>query len=217
MSIRVFIVDDHTVVRQGLRLMLEAQPEIEVMGEAADGAEAVRTVLALQPDRMPDVILLDLIMPGMSGIDTIRALQTAGTTGRILVLTSSLEDHMITQALQAGAHGYLLKSSRAADMLYAIQQVAQGYTTLDPAVAQVVQQQLRGKDPLDSLTAREREVFNLLAYGQTSAQIAEKLVVSEATIRTHITSVLDKLHLRDRTQVMVYALKRGIVRPEDLP
>jgi NarL family two-component system response regulator LiaR len=213
MTIRILIVDDHTIVRQGLRLLLEAQPGIEVSGEAADGTEALRLAAALQPD----VILLDLIMPGMSGIDVIRELQAQQSESRVLVLTSSLEDHIIRQALQAGAHGYLLKTSRAADMLQAIQQVAQGYSALDPAAAQVVSQHLRGKDPLESLTGREREVFDLLAHGLSNPQIAERLVVSEATVRTHVTSVLDKLRLRDRTQVMVFALKRGIIRPQDLP
>lgn len=213
MTIRILIVDDHTIVRQGLRLLLEAQPGLEVSGEAADGTEALRLAAALQPD----VILLDLIMPGMSGIDVIRELQAQQSESRVLVLTSSLEDHIIRQALQAGAHGYLLKTSRAGDMLQAIQQVAQGYSALDPAAAQVVSQHLRGKDPLESLTGREREVFDLLAHGLSNPQIAERLVVSEATVRTHVTSVLDKLRLRDRTQVMVFALKRGIIRPQDLP
>jgi NarL family two-component system response regulator LiaR len=213
MTIKVLIVDDHTVVRQGLRLLMEAQADIEVVGEAAGGTEAL---LAVQESK-PDVILLDLIMPGMSGLDVLRELQKQSTTSRVLVLTSSLDDHMVRQAIQAGAHGYLLKTSRSNDMLDAIRQTAQGISSLDPAVTRVLQQHLTGNDPLDLLTPREREVFDLLAHGMNNPQIAEKLVVSEATVRTHVTSVLDKLRLRDRTQVMVFALKRGLVTPQDLP
>ncbi|GAB4515007.1 MAG: response regulator transcription factor [Anaerolineae bacterium] len=213
MTIRVLIVDDHTVVRQGLRLLMEAQADIEVVGEAASGEEA----LIAAKESKPDVILLDLIMSGMSGLDVLRELQKQATASRTLVLTSSLDDHIVRQALQAGAHGYLLKTSRSNDMLDAIRQTAQGISTLDSAVTRVLQQHLTGKDPLDTLTPREREVFDLLAYGMNNPQIAEKLVVSEATVRTHVTSVLDKLRLRDRTQVMVFALKRGLVTPQDLP
>lgn len=213
MTISVLIVDDHTVVRQGLRLLMEAQADIEVVGEAAGGKEAL---LAAQETK-PDVILLDLIMPGMSGLDVLRELQKQATASRVLVLTSSLDDYIVRQALQAGAHGYLLKTSRSNDMLDAIRQTAQGISSLDPAVTRVLQQHLTGNDPLDLLTPREREVFDLLAHGMSNPQIAEKLVVSEATVRTHVTSVLDKLRLRDRTQVMVFALKRGLVTPQDLP
>ncbi len=209
----VLIVDDHTVVRQGLRLLLEAQPDLSVVGEAADGAEA----LTLTASLTPDVVLLDLIMPGMSGLDVLRQLRAVGSASRVLVLTSSLEDHIVSQALQAGAHGYLLKTSRSTDMLEAIRQIGQGRNALDPAVTQILHHHLSGSDPLDRLTLREREVFDLLAHGLNNAQIAEKFVLSEATIRTHVTSVLDKLRLRDRTQVMVFALKRGLVRPQDLP
>jgi NarL family two-component system response regulator LiaR len=213
MTIRVLIVDDHTVVRQGLRLLMEAQEDIEVVGEAAGGTEAV---IAAKESK-PDVILLDLIMPGMSGLDVLRELQKQSAAGRVLVLTSSLDDHIIRQAIQAGAQGYLLKTSRSSDMLDAIRQTAQGISSLDPVVTRVLQQHLTGNDPLDLLTPREREVFDLLAHGMSNPQIAEKLVVSEATVRTHVTSVLDKLRLRDRTQVMVFALKRGLVTPQDLP
>ena len=213
MTIKVLIVDDHTVVRQGLRLLMEAQADIEVVGEAAGGKEA----LLAAHEAKPDVILLDLIMPGMSGLDVLRELQKQVTASRVLVLTSSLDDHMVRQAIQAGAQGYLLKTSRSNDMLDAIRQTAQGISSLDPAVTRVLQQHLTGNDPLDLLTPREREVFDLLAHGMSNPQIAEKLVVSEATVRTHVTSVLDKLRLRDRTQVMVFALKRGLVTPQDLP
>lgn len=213
MSIKVLIVDDHAVVRQGLRLLLEAQPQIEVVGEAADGEMAVQLAQTLQPD----VILMDLMMPGMSGIDALRQLQAKQVSSRVLVLTSSLDDSLVRQALQAGAHGYILKASRASEMLRSIEQVAQGMNVLDPAATQMMMQQVRGSDPLTALTGREREVFDWLARGLNYVEIAEKLGVSEATVRTHAASVLDKLSLRDRTQVMVYALKRGLVRPDELP
>lgn len=212
MTIRVLIVDDHAVVRQGLRLLLESQPGIEVVGEAGDGTAAVQMTRMLSPD----VVLLDVIMPGMNGIDVMREFQASHLPARVLVLTSSLEDHLLKQALEAGAEGFLLKTSRAADMLQAIERVAQGISVLDPAAAQVVMQQARGHDPLNTLTEREREVFDVVARGYSNAEIAEQLHVTEATVRTHIAAILDKLNLRDRTQVMVYALKRGIVRPEEL-
>lgn len=212
-TIRVLIVDDHTVVRQGLRLLLEAQVGISVVGDAADGAEALRLMAHLAPD----VVLLDLIMPEMSGLDVLRQMRAAQLRCPVLVLTSALDDHMVMQALQAGAQGYVLKTSRATEMLAAIRQVAGGGSAFDPAVTHVLHQRLSQADPLDGLTPREREVFELLARGMNNAQIAAQLVVGEATVRTHVTSVLDKLHLRDRTQVMVFALKRGLIRPQDLP
>ncbi|MDX1993966.1 MAG: response regulator transcription factor [bacterium] len=213
MVYRILIVDDHAVVRQGLRLLLDAQPSIEVIGEAADAPMGIQMAQQLQPD----VILMDLLMPGMDGIEAIRRLQALKVNCRVLVLTSSLEDQLVKQALQAGAHGYILKASRAADLVQAIERVGEGLSVLDPAAAQVVMQQARQQDPLESLTARERDVFDMMARGYNNPEIADSLSVSEATVRTHIASVLDKLVLRDRTQVMVYALKRGLVRLEDLP
>jgi DNA-binding NarL/FixJ family response regulator len=192
-------------------LLLETQPELEVVGEAANGFEALRLAASLAPD----VMLLDLIMPNeMNGLDVLRRLDGAC---KVLALTSAIDDHMVTQALAAGADGYLLKASRAQDMLEAIRRVARGETALDPAVAHVLKQRFAQADPLAALTPREREVFGLLARGLSNADLAARLVVSEATVRTHVTSVLDKLSLRDRAQVMVFALKRGLVRPEDLP
>jgi NarL family two-component system response regulator LiaR len=213
MKIRVLIVDDHAVVRQGLRLLLDAQDNIEVVGEAADGETAIQMGRTLEPD----VILMDVLMPEMDGIETTRAILGHGVESRILMLTSSLEDQLVKEALRAGAHGYILKASRAAELVQAIERVAAGQSALDPAAAQVVMQQVRSDDPLDSLTTREREVFDQMARGQNNHDIAEILTISEATVRTHVGSVLDKLMLRDRTQVMIYALKRGLVRLEDLP
>lgn len=213
MNIRVLIVDDHAVVRQGLRLLLDAQEHIDVVGEAQDGDTAVQMARAMQPD----VILMDLLMPEMDGIETTKAILGHGVESRILMLTSSLEDQLVKESLRAGAHGYILKASRAAELVQAIERVAAGQSSLDPAAAQVVMQQVRSDDPIDSLTARERDVFDQMARGQNNHDIAETLTISEATVRTHVGSILDKLMLRDRTQVMIYALKRGLVRLEDLP
>ena len=210
---RVLLVDDHTVVRQGLRLLLESYPDMAVVGEAADGEAALRQARALQPD----VILLDLLMPGLDGIETLRRLQAQGLPGEVLVLTASLEDRLVKQALEAGARGYALKVSRPADLVEAVRRVAQGRETLDPAAAQALAQGLRGIDRLDTLTPREREVFDALARGLGNAQIAARLRVAEATVRTYVASVLDKLELPDRTHVTIYALKRGLIRVEDLP
>jgi NarL family two-component system response regulator LiaR len=211
--IRVLLVDDHAVVRQGLRLLLESSPDVEVVGEAEDGAAALRHAATLRPD----VILLDLLMPGMDGIETIRRLRADGLPGEVLVLTASLDDHLVKGALQAGARGYVLKVSRPAELVEAVRRVARGEEALDPAAARALVQQLRGRDPLAGLTPREREVFDALARGLNNPQIAAALHVSEATVRTHIAAVLDKLELPDRTQVTIYALKRGLIRVEDLP
>ena len=212
MTIQVLIVDDHAVVRQGLRSLLENQPDIVVAGEAADGATAV----AMTKELAPDVILMDLLMPGMSGMEAIRRIHESGSTARILVLSSSVEDHLVKQALQAGAHGYVLKAIRVADLVAAIKRVAQGMRALDSAATEVVMHHVQEQDPIDLLTAREREVFDALARGWNNSEIAERLSVSEATVRTHISNILDKLTLRDRTQVIIYALKRGLIRLEDL-
>jgi len=211
--IKVLIVDDHAVVRQGLRQLLHAQPDIEVIAEAEDGKQAILLAQSLHPT----VILMDLLMPVMDGILATKQIIEMNLGISILVLTSSLDDQLVKQALQAGAHGYLLKSSRVADVVDAIKRVASGQSALDPAVAQVLIHQTRAQDPLEALTTREREVFDLLAMGQSNDTIAEKLSIGEVTVRTHIASLLDKLQLRDRTQVVIYALKRGLIRVDDLP
>lgn len=213
MTISVLIVDDHAVVRQGLRVLLESQPQIEVVGEASDGALAVEMAQKLKPD----VILMDLLMPGVGGIEAIRRLQELKNPSKVLVLTSSLEDQLVKQALQAGAQGYVLKAIRSAELVHSIERIAQGASVLDPAATQVLMHQVTGHDPLEMLTTREREVFDGMARGWNNPEIATNLKVSEATVRTHIANVLDKLALRDRTQVTIYALKRGLIRVEDLP
>jgi DNA-binding NarL/FixJ family response regulator len=210
--ITTLIVDDHAIVRQGLRLLLGTQPTIEVVGEAKDAESALAMIAALKPQ----LVLLDLIMPGIGGIEGIRRIATSGQAPRILVLTSSVEDHLVKAALGAGAHGYILKASRPSDLLAAIERVMAGDSVLDSAASQSLIRVATRRDPLDDLTEREREVFDAMARGLTNTQIAERYVVSEGTVRTHIANVLNKLALRDRAQVTVYALKRGLVRLEDL-
>jgi DNA-binding NarL/FixJ family response regulator len=213
MSIRVAVVDDHAVVRQGLLLLMQTAADLEVVGEAVNGASALR----LARETRPDVLLLDLLMPDMDGVAVLRALRQEGLPCKVLLLTSSLEDQLLKAAIEAGADGYLLKATQMTDLLDAVRRVAAGDNAFDPLVVRKLVQQSRQRDPLEELTAREREVFDLLARGQNYPEIAEKLGVSEATVRTHSASLLAKLDLRDRTQVMVYALKRGLVRLEDLP
>jgi two-component system, NarL family, response regulator LiaR len=210
--VRLILVDDHAIVRQGLRMMLEAHPQVVIVAEAENADEA----LVQCASHMPDIVLLDLLMPGLDAIKTIPLLLQQNPILKILILSSSVEDQRIQQALKAGAHGYILKASRPVDLIYAIEQVQRGFTALDPALNHLLMRQLQTDDPLTLLTAREREVFNEMALGQTNAQIALRLGVSEGTVRTHVVNVLDKLDLRDRSQASIYALKRGLIRLDDL-
>ena len=213
MTIRIFIVDDHVVVRQGLKVLLAADPDLKVVGEADDGLAAIPLI----KDTRPDVVLMDLLMPNLSGVEVIRRVRRLNLGCKILVLTASLEDRLVTEALQAGAHGYILKVSRIDDLVTAIKRVKQGQSALDPAVAQTLVQQMQTTNPLDELTVREREVFEAMARNKNNKEIADLLHVEETTVRTHVANVLTKLGLRDRTQVIVYALKQGIIHVEDLP
>jgi len=212
-AISVLIVDDHAMVRQGLQALLSSRPEVQVVGEAADGVQA----LQLAQDLQPDVILLDLLMPEMDGVAVLQQVRQLGLRSRILILSSSLEDERVLAAVRAGADGYILKASRVGELVQAIVRVAQGQRVLDPAVTQVLVDYLHDADPVASLSAREREVFDQLARGRSNSEIAAALHIGEATIRTHVASVLEKLNLRDRTQIIIYALKRGLIRLENLP
>jgi NarL family two-component system response regulator LiaR len=209
----VLIVDDHAIVRQGLRLLLDAQPTIKVLGETGDAESAVELARTLQPD----LVLIDLIMPGVGGVEGVRRLLALNRGIRVLVLTSSMEDQLVKAALEAGAHGYILKASRSEDLLNAIDRVMKGQTFIDSSASGALLRGIHSRDPLNDLTDREREIFDFMARGQTNTEIAERLVISEGTVRTHVTKVLDKLDLRDRTQVTVYALKRGLIRLDELP
>jgi two-component system, NarL family, response regulator LiaR len=220
-TIRVLVVDDHAVVRQGLRTFLELQTDssalpIEVVGEAADGVEAVELASRFQPD----VVLLDLVMPVMDGIAATPKILECCPRSRIIILTSFGEEDKVFPAIRTGAHGYLLKDIKPADLVQAIRAAHLGRTQLHPDVAQKlmaaiaeagVQPTRRSYEPAtDALTEREREVLHLLADGLSNREIAGELVIGETTVKSHVSSILDKLHLEDRTQAAIYALRHGL-------
>lgn len=213
--IRLFQADDHALVREGLRALVMTEADIELIGEAADGEEAVRKVLQLRPD----VILLDLNMPRKSGLEAIAEIKAAMPEARILVVSSFGDDEHIFPAIEAGALGYLLKDASPTELLQAIRDVYAGQSSLHPSIAMRVLQKLKQprQRPLteDPLTAREVEILRLVAHGLTNQDIAEKLIVSERTVRTHVSNILSKLHLANRTQAALYALREGIASLDD--
>jgi NarL family two-component system response regulator LiaR len=214
--IRVLIVDDHAVVRTGLRALLDTEPDLEVAGDAANGLEAIEQVEGLQPD----VVLMDLEMPVMGGVDAIRHLTEQGAQCRILVLTSFATDDKVFPAIKAGALGYLLKEVGPDELTKAIRRVHRGESSLDPTVARRLLSELTGApkskaDPAEALSAREVEVLQLVAKGWSNKQIAAELVISEATVRTHVSNILGKLHLASRTQAALYALREGYASLDD--
>jgi DNA-binding NarL/FixJ family response regulator len=208
MSVRVVIVDDHPVVREGLAMLLAEEADIEVVGQAADGHEAI----ALATDLKPDVIVMDLMMPTMDGVTATRGLRAAGVPSRVLVLTSFAEDARIRDALQAGAVGYLLKDVRQPELLRAIRDAAAGALTLHPDVQRRLMEQMIAPAPSAAfdLTAREQEVLGLLAHGRSNKQIAAQLHLSEGTVKWYISAILGKLGVQDRTQAALYAVKHGL-------
>jgi len=213
--IRVLIADDHPVVRKGLHALLATESDIEVVGEAADGREVIAKAGQLQPD----VILMDLVMPEVDGIEAIRRITPRQPETRILVLTSFAADDKIFPAIKAGALGYLLKDSSPEDLVQAIRQVHRGESSLHPAIARKLLQELsrpaeRPPTP-EPLTEREVEVLQEVARGRSNQEIADRLVISEATVRTHVSNILSKLHLASRTQAALYALRRGLVSLEE--
>ena len=213
--IRVVVADDQGMVRAGFRSLLESESGVEVVGEAGDGEAAVAAVRRLRPD----VVLMDIRMPVLDGITATRRLVESGTATRILVLTTFDLDEYVFQALRAGASGFLLKDARAEDLVAAIRTVAAGETLLAPSVTRrVVDAFVRQPTPspklveaLGDLTPREREVLELLARGNSNADIARALVVSDATAKTHVSNVLGKLGLRDRVQAVIFAYESGLV------
>lgn len=213
--ITVMIVDDHEMVRQGAAGYLEAQPDIKVVAEAESGSEAVR----LAREYVPDVVLMDLVMPGMDGVEAARKVKDISPRTQIIVLTSYHQDEHIFPALQAGAISYLLKDVKAKELVEAIHRAAKGEATLHPRVAARVIKQFSSREPAKSnlfteLTERELEVLTLIARGYTNQKIAEDLVITIGTVKGHVSNILSKLHLADRTQAAVYAWQEGIVRRE---
>jgi two-component system, NarL family, response regulator LiaR len=211
--ISVLIVDDHAVVRRGVRAFLETLPDIQVAGEAANGQEAVDAVSLLAPD----VVLLDLVMPGMDGVEAARLIKKTSPRTLVIVLTSYYDDEFIFPAIHAGALSYLLKDASPDELAEAIRLAARGEAVLHPRVAVRLVKELSGapahlQNPFQELTARELEVLRLIADGLSNQEIAGSLVISEKTVKSHVTSILSKLHLADRTQAAVYAWQEGLVR-----
>lgn len=207
MTIRVLVVDDHSVVRQGLRMFLGLDSELEVVGEAVDGAEAVRMVQQLHPD----VVLMDLLMPVMDGITATSAIRREFPETEVLALTSVLEDASVVGAVGAGAIGYLLKDTDAEALCRAIKAAAAGQVQLTPKAAARLMQSLRANESPEELTEREKEVLRLIAQGQSNKQIAHQLVIAEKTVRTHVSNILGKLGVQSRTQATLYAIRTGLV------
>lgn len=209
-KIRVYITDDHQIVRRGIRQLLSTEAGIEVVGEASNGREAVLAMDELKPD----IVLMDLVMPIMDGIAAIRLIKASYPSIQILVLTSFATDDKVFPAIKAGALGYLIKDTSPEELVSAIQQVYKGEPTLHPSIAQKLLREIShtSEQPAspDPLTDREVEVLRLIARGLSNQEIAESLVVSVATVYTHVSKILDKLHLASRTQAALYALREGL-------
>src|SRR5574341_559931 len=224
-KIRVLIVDDHAMVRQGLRTFLELQDSailpIEIAGEAANGIEAVRLARSTQPD----IVLLDLVMPELDGIQAIPRINECSPNSRIIILTSFGEEDKVLPAIRAGAQGYLLKDIPPNELVHAVREAYLGKVQLHPEIARKLMSAVAAKEePLrnhiathseDGLTDREQEVLELIAEGLSNHEIAEKLVISEKTVKTHVSNILSKLHLEDRTQAAIYALRHGLAMDKD--
>jgi NarL family two-component system response regulator LiaR len=209
-SIRILIADDHAIVRKGIRALLSTEQDVEIVGEAGDGAEAV----ALAKTLVPDVVLMDLVMPKMDGIEATRQITSQLQGVKILVLTSFAADDKVFPAIKAGALGYLLKDSGPDELVQAIHLVHQGQPSLEPSIARKVLQELshppQNPPTSDPLTGRELEVLRLVAQGRSNREIAAQLVISEMTVRTHVSNILGKLQLASRTQAALYALREGL-------
>jgi DNA-binding NarL/FixJ family response regulator len=207
MTIRIVIADDHSVVRQGLRMFLGLDSELEVVGEATDGAEALRLARELRPD----VVVMDLLMPVMNGIEATAAIRRELPGTEVLALTSVLEDASVVGAVRAGAIGYLLKDTQADALCQAIKAAAAGQVQLTPKAAARLMQAVSAPESPEALTERETEVLRLVAQGQSNKQIARSLHIAEKTVKTHVSNILSKLGVQSRTQATLYAVRIGLV------
>lgn len=212
-KITVLVVDDHQVVRQGVRAFLGTQPDIEVVAEAGSGQEAIVEA----ENHAPDVILMDLVMPGMDGVDATRHVKLVSPRSQVIVLTSHHQDEHIFPAIRAGALSYMLKDVEPGELVEAVRKAATGEAVLNPHVAARVVQELHGSratqvNPFTELSERELDVLKLIANGRANAEIAAQLVISPKTVKRHVSNILSKLHLADRTQAAVYAWREGVVR-----
>jgi two-component system, NarL family, response regulator LiaR len=207
MTIRILIVDDHSVVRQGLRMFLSLEPEMEVVGEANNGAAAVECVAELAPD----VVLMDLIMPGMDGVQATEIICQRYPETEVIALTSVLEDSAVVSAIRAGAIGYLLKDTESEELIKAIRAASQGQVQLSPEAAERLMREIRSPESREKLTRRETEVLRRIAEGKSNKEIAHDLVVSETTVKSHVSSILMKLGVPSRTQAALYAVRIGLV------
>jgi len=215
-KISVLIVDDHAVVREGLRNFLEIQDDIEITGEAENGLEALEKI-SLNP---PDIVLMDLVMPSMDGIEATRQINAATSTTKVIVLTSFSEDDQVFSAIKAGATGYLLKDVSPTDLIEAIRATHQGESQLHPDIVNKLMQEFadRPAEPNSihsNMTERELEVLGLIARGMSNREIAQSLIISEKTVKAHVGNILSKLHLKDRTQAAIYAHENGLVPASD--
>lgn len=207
MSIRILLVDDHTVVRQGLRMFLSLDTELEVIGEAADGVEAIEQAHRLRPD----VVLMDLLMPRMDGIAATAVIRRELPDTEVIALTSVLEDEKVIGAIKAGAIGYLLKDTQADELCRAIKAAAAGQVQLSPQAAARLMREVRAPESPEPLTERETEVLRLLAQGLSNKEIAQALTIGEKTVKTHVSNILAKLNVPSRTQAALYAVRIGLV------
>jgi NarL family two-component system response regulator LiaR len=210
--IRVLVVDDHKVVRDGMQFLLEQEPDIQVVAQCSDGREGVEAVARL----LPSVVLLDLLMPGLDGLGALRQIKADSPTTQVVILTSHTGEEHMFNAIKAGATSYLLKTAGAREVIDAVRAAAHGESFLDPSVAARVLEELRGPSrqaptPVNQLTPRETEVLTLVARGRNNRAIGDQLFIGEETVKTHISNILAKLHLADRTQAAIYALRKGLV------
>jgi NarL family two-component system response regulator LiaR len=212
MAIKVFITDDHRVVRQGLRMVLDLDPELEVVGEAENGEEALRLAMRLEPD----VVLMDLVMPVMDGVQATRAIRRRLPDTQVVALTSVLEDVSVTGAVRAGAIGYLLKNTGGDELCRAIKAAAAGQVQLAPEAAARLMREVSAPENPEALTERETDVLKLVARGMANKQIARNLFIGEKTVKTHVSNILLKLGVNSRTQAALHAARTGLVSSEDL-